>query len=267
MSAEPADSPGAAIDDGDKGPAPTGLPRLQVIHLMLWMAATAVAFLPYQIQRQTQIRMSPGAATFAQSVSATAMSTMSGLAAGSYLFVAAALWFWKRRGRTFRLQPGHWFAFEGVGHWIMATGTWLLLIASEGPPFGAFPLFMFPRLIVGFIFFFCFMRLALRSQEPPRWRWTFAATALSPVATWLLTMAAAFTVGMQGRVGAFMIPNAAAAAVMTLFFLFAMSGDWRRHANRHWSHWLGAGMRLAVLAASAVMYTYYSLNPLAITGN
>jgi hypothetical protein len=246
--------------------APLGLPRLQVIHLMLWMAATAIAFLPYQMQRLAQVRLSPGAEVLSPSVSATAMGTMRGLAAGSYLFVTAALWYWKLRGYMFRLQPGHWFAFEGVGQWIMATGTWLLLIASEGPPFGAFPLFMFPRLIVGFVFFFLFMRLALRSQEPPRWRWTYAAIALSPIATWLLTMAAMFTIGMRGQVGAFMIPNAAAAVSMTLFFLVAITGDWRSHAQRHWSHWLGAGMRLVVLAASAVMYTYYSLNPLALTG-
>jgi len=107
--------------------APAGLPRLQVIHLMLWMAATAVAFLPYQVQRQAQNQMGPGAAELSQTVSATAMGVISGLSTGSDLFVVTALWYWKRKGRSYRLQPGYWFAFEGVGQWIMAAALWMVL--------------------------------------------------------------------------------------------------------------------------------------------
>jgi hypothetical protein len=253
--------------DPPENVAPRGLPRLQVIHLMLWMAATAVAFLPYQLQRRAQSQISPGAEELTQSVSATAVGVASGMAAGAYLFVSAALWYWRRQGRAFRLQPGHWFAFEGVGEWAMAAGLWLILLNSEGSSYGLLPWLMIPRLIVGLGFFACFLWLALRSQEPARWRWTFAATALTPVAAWFLTMVAAFTGLLRGRMTAFMIPNVAAAGLLALILVMAMAGDARNKTDRHWSHWLSIAMRLAALAATGAMYAYYSLFPQAITGN
>lgn len=265
MPPDAANEPAYAVDPRNE-PAPTGLPRLQVIHLMLWMAATAVAFLPYQMQRQAQDRMSPGAAELSQTVSATAIGVITGLSTGSDLLVVAALWYWRRKGRGYRLQPGHWFAFEGVGQWIMAAGLWLIILNSEGPRYGSFAWRIIPHLLIGLGFFACYIWLAWRSKEPSRWRWTFAATALSPVAAWLLTVVAAFTGSLRGSIGAFMISSAATTAVVGLLLLAAMVGDLRVKTDRHWSHWLVAGMRLAVLVATAAMYAYFGLYPQAITG-
>ncbi len=161
--------------------APLDLPRLQIIHLMLWMATTAVAFLPYQLGRQTRERISPNAAAISQTIPSMAMGATYGVAAGGYLFVAAMLLVWKRKGYRFRLQPGHWFAFEGVGQWVLSVATWLVLFAFQGGILGI----MILRWLFGLAFFACYIWLAVRAQDPLRWRWTFAAMALAPFAVWL----------------------------------------------------------------------------------
>lgn len=148
---------------------------------------------------------------------------------------------------------------------MIATITWLLLLSSEGSRFGHIQSVVALRLLVGLILFACLAWLATRRQEPVRWRWTFAVMALAPVAAWLFTVTASLTRVFPNQMMSHLIPTAAAAGVQCLVLLAAMAGDLSCGTERHWSHWVGAGMRLAVLGASAGMHTYYCLFPQVIS--
>ncbi|MBA3484573.1 MAG: hypothetical protein H0T51_22445 [Pirellulales bacterium] len=254
MPLDSANEPAQATDLPSE-PSTTGLPRLRVIHLMLWMAATAVAFLPYQLSRQARDRLSPGAAAVSQTIPSMAMGATYGVAAGSCLYVAASLLYWRRKGYTYRLQPGHWFALEGVGQWLMSTVLGLLLYGSGGWAY-ALQLITVSRLLFGLAFFVCYSWLALRSPQPLRWRFAFAAMAWVPVVEWLCAAIATLTSWFQARTTILSISNAMASGVIGLFLVTAMAGDLIHRTDRHWTHWLSAGMRLATLVASTLIYTY-----------
>jgi hypothetical protein len=246
------------------GAAPLGLPRLQVIHLMLWMAATAVALAPYQLQQQAQAQMSPGAQALS-SAPATALGMVYGVAAGGFLFIAAALPIWKRQGRVFRLEPGHWVAIQGACQWFVWLATWSALFLSADQPYGVMRLLTIPRLLLGLAFFLIYLRLVVRSGESLPWRWTYLALAVLPAAASCFAMILPFVGGPRNQVIAQLLPHGIAAATIGLLLLIAMLNDLRRQQPRHWTHWLGAGMRLAVLFSAATMHLYYVLYPGALT--
>jgi hypothetical protein len=170
-----------AVDVHWRKPAPTELPRLSIVHLMAWTAATALALLPYQMQVDARERLSPGAA--AMSPVMTGTMALYGVAAGSYLFVIAALAYWRRCGCRTALQPGHWLAVDGACEWLMATVLWLLVLLAQSQ--AAFmPFIMIPQLIKGLVFFFLFLWLAIRGCDMAGWRLTFLAFALAPICAW-----------------------------------------------------------------------------------
>src|SRR5262245_53825758 len=98
----------AWILDDDAPPAPRFvLPRLQIIHLMMWMAATAAALVPYRINQEQTGRLSPAAQASADNPANIVMGVGSGVATGAFLFVAAAVIVWRRRGYSGPAEPGH----------------------------------------------------------------------------------------------------------------------------------------------------------------
>lgn len=238
------------------------LPRLSIIHLMAWMAATAVAFLPYQLQVAGRERLSPGAAAMSPVMTGTA--ALYGVAAGSYLFVITALAYWRRSGYHTSLLPGHWLAIDGACEWLTTTAVWTFVILS--PSRAAFtPLVMIPQVIKGLVFLVLFLWLAMRSREATSWRLVFLVFALAPVGVWALTIALG-VIGGPGQVGSMMLARAVVYGGQGLFLATAMGGDVRTKRERHWSHWLGAGMRLTLFAAVAAYFMYYAMFPSALTG-
>src|SRR5262245_32210357 len=117
------------IVDDDPPPSPRfELPRLQIIHLMMWMAATAVAFLPYRVQQLQLSGMSTDPQAAVDNPANTVLSVGSGILSGAYLFVTAAVIVWRRRGYRGPTLPGHYLAFRGAGWWApsltMQAITW-----------------------------------------------------------------------------------------------------------------------------------------------
>ena len=142
-----------------------------------------------------------------------------------------------------------------------------LLLSTWTPNTSSFALLIgLPRLIIGFCFFLCFMWLALHGRHSPRWRTAFATAALTPVIVWFSTMALAFMGARPSTPFTFMIPQLLMAGIEGLALAAAMIGDWRADAPRHWSHWLGAGSRLSVMAMTTGLYAVYVLFPAVLMG-
>lgn len=230
---------------------------------MLLTAATAVALVPYQVQRQAEAALSPGAAVMT-SAPATALGMVYGVAAGGFLFVAAALAFWRRQGCAFRLEPGHWLAIQGAGQWVFWIATWLAILWGEQHRYGVVQLVMVPRFLLGLAFFVIYLRLVARSGESLPWRWTYFALATLPAAAAGFSTIVLILGWSRGQVAAQMLPQGAAAATIGLLLLTALLGDLRDRTPRHWTHWLGATARSAVVLFSAAMYLYYGLYPAAL---
>src|ERR671911_569956 len=101
------------------------------------------------------------------------MSALGGVTAGSYLFVAAAMLLWRRRGWAGQLHPGHWLAIAGVLAWVTSAITWLFLSRLQGSPVPSMWLASTPRMLLGLIMFIGFLWLGLRANENACWRRTF----------------------------------------------------------------------------------------------
>jgi hypothetical protein len=256
------------ILDEEPPPPRFELPRLQIIHLMMWMAATAAAFLPYRVQRESMERISAGAAQQQESTTALAMAAWYGVLQGAHLFVAAAVLAWRRRGYTERLQPGHCFAFQGAVYWLISALTWVIISTVIDDSFGWYAIYSLPHGLAALAFFVWFLKLARRPDWPAYWRQAFAAAALVPVLSWVLMMVLSFTIGFgrsPARVFTLMgVTQGGAAVLLTAILGRALYRDYREAAPRHWSHWIGAGARWAESASFCLYYVALCLNPPAL---
>jgi hypothetical protein len=235
--------------------SPAALPRLSIVHLLMWMAATAVAFAPLSL-------WNPAAAqsNAARSTTATFSLSVHGLAAGTYLFVLAAILFWRGRGYRARFEPGHWLALKGAAGWLQSVLMYSIIFSSYAANTTAIWYVQAIRLPVGFVFFLLFMWLALRSPEPARWRRTFAIFAIAPAIGEIVGMALMLTVSSRTPL-LHMTGHAGAQAVQALTLLFAVIGDRADRTPRHWTHWMTAVVYLVALAASTTIYAIYFIFP------
>lgn len=168
------------------------LPRLQIIHLMMWMAATAAAFVPYRVQLEQLRRLVPAAAA-ANNPVATVSIVWGGLLQGAMLFVAGAMLVWRRRGYRGATEPGHYFAYQGAAFWAVSLLSLAALwLQSSGRPSPWLIVLAIPQLAVAIVFFVWFLRLARRDTLTPVWRWAFGIAAIAPVGAWVLMMGSMF---------------------------------------------------------------------------
>jgi hypothetical protein len=242
--------PMEAADD-----SPAALPRLSIVHLLMWMAATAVAFLPLSLWNPAAAQ-----ANAARSTTATLSMSVYGLAAGTYLFVLAALVFWRGRGYRSRFEPGHWLALKGAAGWLQSVLMYSIIFSSYAANTTAISYFQAIRLPVGLVFFMLFMWLALRSPEPARWRWTFAIFAIAPAIGEIVGMALMLTVSSRTPL-LHMTSHVGAQAVQALALASAAIGDHAHRTPRHWTHWMAAVVYLIALAASTAIYATYFMFP------
>jgi hypothetical protein len=230
----------------EASPAPQELPRLQIIHLMMWMVATAAAFIPYRLQERVIARDQRAGAitTAAESMAVASYVVVHGLCYGAILFVGAASLVWTMRGRRFRLAPGHVLACEGVARWLAAMGVWVWLSFREARAWHANPWTWAPQTAISAVFFFWYLALAWRGRESRAWRLALVVLATAPIVGFLADLLSwsfilvgdMIDTGLQGvAIGA------------------ALLADHRRALPRHWSHW-AAGIASVILAAAQVAY-------------
>jgi hypothetical protein len=250
------------IDDEPPPPSRFELPRLQIIHLMMWMAATAIAFLPYRVQ---QIRLS-GMSTVPQEAidnpATTAMSVGSGILSGAYLFVTAAVIVWRRRGYSGPTLPGHYLAYRGAALWAPALATQMVAWTRGGDVLEAM-FVAIPHALIYIVFFVWFLRLARHPSFSPAWRRVFGVTVAAPIVGWVLTTCWMFTIMRSRNITQMMtgmaVIQGSAALLVTLVIILAMRDDVRHNAERHWSHLVGAAGRAVESFGYCLMFVAMGL--------
>jgi hypothetical protein len=222
------------------------LPRLRVHHLLAWMAATAVTFAAYQLQvdaakRRSENIVSPHTPAIA------ALGAAQYIAAGGSLFISAAVLYWRKRGYCQRLQPGHWLAMLSFAEWTLNTAGMFLFFPVTS---SAAIRWMFRRLLQmtgwGIIFIWPAW-LAARPGQAPRWRCAFAATP----AGHLLVLFGPMRTTVEYQI--------VSAGMQAAALVVALAGDFKDCRDRHWSHWIGASMRLLMCLATAASFAYWAM--------
>lgn len=261
------DTPNAVwIDEEAPTPPPAppnDFPRLTILHLMAWTVATAVAFLPYQVQRESLKQSSAEVNQLMQSVMMAVFMVGYGVMSGVYLFVAAATIYWKRRGVTAPLQPGHWLAFEGAISWMLSMAMWITIALTSDASSRGYMWTSLLRLAFGLVLLVWFLRLAIKSKESAAWRWMYVIVAVTPLGQLLLPVLYAlfFRFGPGGgQVAAMMLSQGLLAALGAALLVLAMFGDWRRKIHRHWSHWIVAAAAFVGSLVLLAYYVWYALN-------
>jgi hypothetical protein len=235
--------------------APAALPRLSIIHLLMWTAATAVAFLPYQLWASLQAKRDSSSEYYLSTVS-TIANSVHGIATGGHLFVVAALLFWKGRGwASTPLQPGHWLAIRGATGIVVTLMAGVALYAFGQPTTAATRLLAVPYFLVYICFFLVFLWLAIRRNDPARWRITFLVMAIAPLVGWIPTALWAYILSPT----AYLSGPGIAAAVQALVLLTTLGGDLASRTERHWTHWIACWLYAVALMATAALYLAYTL--------
>jgi hypothetical protein len=238
------------------------LPRLHIIHLMMWMAVTAIVFLPYRAQREIRQRAAGVAAQRQESPGTLTRVASYRALMGAQLFVAAALLTWHRRGYRGPLQPGHSFAFRGAAYWLASTVFGLLTLFTLDDPLGWQTAYTRVRGVLELVLIIWFLMLARRPDWPSYWRQSFAAAALVPI---LISAAMfAFAPSFRGSPAGLVAWQALRGGGLVLISIIlgrALYIDYRDKAPRHWSHWIGAGAGWAESASNCVLSFAIWFNP------
>jgi hypothetical protein len=231
--------------------APAALPRLSIVHLLMWTATTAAAILPLS---WWNVRADSTVVT----TRATLVMSVVGLASGTYLFVLAVALIWRRRG--LRFEPGHWLALAGAVGWAQSVLEISMLYAGRAG-IDVTLYFQSLRMLVKIGLFILFLWLAFRAREVARWRWTFVICALAPVIGQILGVALMFAVWNATPGLLRMTGNIGAQALQALVLLNALTGDRFHRTPRHWTHWMGSVAYLVALAASTAIHAAYEMFP------
>jgi hypothetical protein len=236
--------------------APAALPRLSISHLLMWTAATAVAFVPYQWWMSLRDQDSSAVESEYLSIVTTTTYAVYGVSTGAHLFVTACLLFWRGRGVVVRpLQPGHWLAIRGAVAGILSIVVWTAIRLSGEPDVAASRWLSLPHYSMTAVFFFIFLWAAIRRHDPARWRIVFLTMAVASLISLIATMIAPI---WYWRAAYFVAPGLAA-ATQAVVLLLALGGDLARSAPRHWTHWLAAGFYVAGLVGTCAIYFAYAM--------
>lgn len=241
------------MDDFDALSTPFELPRLHVIHLLMWTAAIGFGFVPYRLQLKAFERS--GAIIPEQTSAMTGMSALFILAEGSLLFVAGAVVVWYARGYMERLEPGHHLALRAGFEWALMVAASALLYSGSANVFHMMVRIL--SLVASVAFFVWFLGLALRRDQSKPWRAAFAVLAAAPVLrAMLLLLERNVAVLSYGLFVSIFVTGIQLAAILP-----ALISDWRRGPTRHWSHWLGTLARLLALGVMVVGTLWLWMHP------
>ncbi len=232
---------------------PFQLPRLTILHLMAWTAATALAFVPIRVQQQ---RISVPSLGSLERRIGHRQWRLSLCRLGRHVVAPKRL----RRAVTTRSSPGirrfgPMGAFRhGLGAFGATRRFHIRGLSADHPSSTC-------RVL---IFGIWFIRLAFRPGESELWRWTFGVFALAPVVQFafslVLMFSRAFLRGMaSGPFSPFFFVYWTSTALQAGLLAAAMIDDLRYRRRRHWSHWVGASARLSLALVAICSYVAYWL--------
>jgi hypothetical protein len=224
-------------------------PRLQIIHLLLWTAGTAVVLATWR--EHFAGSDSRSAAQVLAMVGFLLQAPLAGAAVASL-----GVWAYRaRKGRRFPVQPGEWMlVVHGVTALAWAVVLMLTRILFETPIRldGATTLTFFWLLAASCVYLICvflieaglYLTAAIRVRTAPAWRLFLACQGLRAFVN-------ASRWASNGLDTAFDLPElillerfAAMAAnatvcVCLVMLIIAVVRDWRRRTPRGWMHWVG----------------------------
>ncbi|HET6879282.1 MAG TPA: hypothetical protein VFI31_03970 [Pirellulales bacterium] len=234
-------------------------PRLSIVHLFVWIAASAVCLAAVQ-NFETTSGLREKQPTAAVTLLRACYAPFSGAAfAGLLLFIDR----W-RRGLGFAREPGEWlmcvygvFIALWTGFYGLAGLVAVAWPASEVPQranqWAGMRLMYYWSIGVGVLEGVLFAAASRRLRAGPVWRglfWLLAALytlrAISAQLTW-------WPLGYG--LSSFYLPTIAAATLITGVTLF----DWRVSLDRPWTHWVGVvvGVAAGPLAFIALLVQLY----------
>jgi hypothetical protein len=256
MSSPDAEKPGSSGRDSRAAagvcpfaPAPQHFcpPRLGIIHLLAWTAATA-ATLKYFMAAMSRLDTS-GMPASAVTLS-WAFGFVMAIVFGADAVGEAVVLNGKLRGQTGRLQPGHWFVLiytlATLAAWSMEAIV--VLFAVGGQPGHRFTAASAHAMHVAYVVFpairsFTYLIVAARMRDARRWQVATRIVAVTdlavlalqflPLVSWSLTPVT------RGQIRGLVVGTT---------FLVALLSDLRRGPRRDWVHWLG----VAVIVADSI---------------
>jgi hypothetical protein len=248
MSAEPSELLEASADPPRTLVDRFELPRLRVHHLLAWMAATAVTFAAYQLEVEGAKRLDANLVS-PNTPAITALGAAQFIAAGGSLFISAAVLYWRMCGYCQRLQPGHWLAMLSLAEWTLNTVGMLLFFPGASSAALRWMVRRLLQMAAWGITLIWPAWLAARPGQAPRWRCAFAAIPVGRLLVFFGPMRT--TVDYQ----------IVSAGVQATALMVALAGDLKDFRDRHWSHWIGASMRLLACLAIAALVSYWAIFP------
>lgn len=225
-------------------------PRLGIIHLLAWTAATAVILKLFTAGREI-------AGTFdvpvAFEVLGWATETVTSTAIGAGIVGASVIAGGRMRGIPGRLQPGHWFVLihtlTTLAAWLPSTAV-LVHGAFEGRANDTFASWCCATAsIMALLRIVAYFFVARWMQDA--WPWKSATRIMA-------AMGLAQAIGMSGFISVILkLSPFALAAIWPIMvsstLIVAAIIDFRGGARRDWVHWLG----VALLVESSVYQTVW----------
>ena len=224
-------------------------PRLGIIHLLAWTAATAVLLkfgMAMEMIETSSIDEMPTALRVYQQVIRFAYNTVN--AAG--IVGISVLLLGKARAATGRLQPGHWILAIDTIAFVMIYSWWALYATARAaeiiePEISSdFLWFYLPFGAISLLRAATYGVTAAIQRDARRWKVLLATLAVVGLIVSLIQITACFSSFLFALVNLPLWSLIVAAVLIPTIVL-----DLRRGPRRDWLHWLG----IAVLAASTVL--------------
>jgi len=240
-------------------------PRLGIIHLLAWTAATAVLLkfnvAMEMIETSSHFDEMPTALRVFRQVIQFVQSTVhaAGIVGVSVLLLGRV------RGATGRLQPGHWIVAIDTVAFLVVHSWWALYTAArasgiiERNTFGfgsGFIWFYLPFGVISLLRAATYGATATGLRDARRWRVLFATLAVVGLIVSLIQIAASFS---RGRFGLFGLTNLPLwPLIIAAVLIPTVVLDLRRGPRRDWLHWLGIAV-LGVGTALSMAWWGWSL--------
>lgn len=200
--------------------------RLQIVHLLLWTATTAMVL---GIDRATS-EPSNGELGKFPLIIAWGYAPLVGAGLAGWLLMFSRIW---SDGPLFPSQPGHWLLLvSGISGVVQLLVRMMISLAAAG--LASLPALLLIRL-VGLVAAIFVYSLALREAQGI-WRTVFWLGMLSNIFSLLLNCAGLFR------------SELILAWLLTGIILIGVGGDIRSGTRRDYLHWLGIFVRVAYLA-------------------